>query len=125
MGALNRFVVVRFRVMRAGEPDGFPITTRIWIRNTLGYPTFWSAVCSIIWSMGQQKLSVSVHESLARFIETYMGEYSIRTKSAVVEKALELLRTQDLERAYAAAARETDPAWDVTLADGLPDDNWV
>ena len=75
--------------------------------------------------MGQQKLSVSVHESLARFIETYMGEYSIRTKSAVVEKALELLRTQDLERAYAAAARETDSAWDVTLADGLPDDNWV
>jgi Arc/MetJ-type ribon-helix-helix transcriptional regulator len=74
--------------------------------------------------MNQQKLSVSVSEPIARFVERYKGEHGIKTKSEVVEQALELLRERELERAYAEAAREIDPVWEVTSADGLVDDDW-
>ena len=75
----------------------------------------------MICSMNQQKLSVSVSEPIARFVENYKGEYKLKTKSEVVERALALLREQELEKAYTEAASEIDPAWDVTLADGLVD----
>ena len=74
--------------------------------------------------MNQRKLSVSIPETLARFVETYKREHELHTKSEVVERALELLREQELERAYAAAANEVDPAWDATLADGLAEETW-
>ena len=74
--------------------------------------------------MSQQKLSVSVHETLVRFVESYRGEHDLRTKSEVVERALELLRERELEEAYAAAGQEVDPIWDVTIADGLSDEDW-
>ncbi len=74
--------------------------------------------------MNQQKLSVSVSESIARFVESYKGEHNLKTKSEVVERALELLRERELEKAYAEAASEIDPAWDETLADGLAEDDW-
>lgn len=74
--------------------------------------------------MPQEKLSVTVPSSLATFVETYKAEHDVATKSEVVERALRLLREQDLEQAYAAAAQEVDPAWDATVADGLPDDDW-
>lgn len=73
--------------------------------------------------MPQGKLSVTVPSSLVAFVETYKAEHDVATKSEVVERALRLLREQDLERAYAAAAQEVDPAWDATVADGLPDDD--
>lgn len=31
---------------------------------------------------------------------------------------------EDLEKAYAQASQEIDPAWDVTIADGLSDETW-
>lgn len=74
--------------------------------------------------MSQQKLSISVPETLIHFVERYKSEHDIKTKSEVVERALKLLRDQELERAYAAAASDTDPTWDAALADGLPDDDW-
>ena len=74
--------------------------------------------------MGQQKLSISVPATLAHFVERYRDEHGIKTKSAVIERALELLREHELERAYAAAAGDSDPAWDATLADGLPAEDW-
>ena len=74
--------------------------------------------------MSQQKLSVSVSEPIAQFVAEYQGAYNLRTKSEVVELALELLREQELEIAYAEAASEHDPAWDITLKDGLADEDW-
>lgn len=75
--------------------------------------------------MPQEKLSVTVHESLVEFVETYRTHHDVRTKSEVVERALRLLRERELEADYAAAAAEADPAWDATDADGLPDDDWT
>ena len=74
--------------------------------------------------MGQRKLSVSVSEPIAQFVENYKGAHRLKTKSEVVERALELLRERELEKAYAEAASEVDPAWDVTLKDGLADEDW-
>ncbi len=81
-------------------------------------------ICTILCSMSQQKLSVSVSEPIAQFVTNYQGEHKLRTKSEVVELALELLRERELETAYAEAASELDPAWDVTLKDGLADEDW-
>ena len=72
--------------------------------------------------MSQQKLSVSISEPIAKFVETYRDDYNLKTKSEVVERALELLRERELELAYAEAAGEIDPAWDVTLDDGLSEE---
>lgn len=69
-------------------------------------------------------MSVSVSEPIARFVEQYRDRHELRTKSAVVERALELLRDRELEKAYAAAASEIDLAWDVTSADGLAAEDW-
>ncbi|MEX2535875.1 MAG: antitoxin [Trueperaceae bacterium] len=74
--------------------------------------------------MSQQKLSVSVPSSLARFVDEYKSEHNLKTKSGVVERALEVLREQELERAYAQASQETDPVWEVTTGDGLTDEDW-
>jgi peptide chain release factor 1 len=39
-------------------------------------------------------------------------------------RALELLREQELEQGYAAASKEVDPAWEVTVGDGLAAERW-
>ena len=75
--------------------------------------------------MSQRKLSVSVSEPIAQFVSRYQGAHQLKTKSEVVERALELLREQELEKAYAEASSEIDPAWDVTLKDGLADEDWT
>ena len=74
--------------------------------------------------MSQQKLSVSVSEPIAQFVARYQGTHKLKTKSEVIERALELLREQELEKAYAEASSESDPAWDATLRDGLIDEDW-
>jgi antitoxin ParD1/3/4 len=74
--------------------------------------------------MNQEKLSVSVPSSLARFVEEYRNEYNLKTKSSVVERALVVLRERELEKAYAAASEHYDAAWDVTAGDALADEDW-
>lgn len=64
--------------------------------------------------MPREKLSVSIPATLARFVEAYRAQHDLRSRSAVVEHALELLRERELEKAYAAAAGEVDEAWDAT-----------
>ena len=78
-----------------------------------------------LYMMPKEKLSVTVPESLAEFVETYRTQHEVRTKSEVVERALRLLRERELEAHYAATAAAADPAWDATMADGLPDDDWA
>ena len=74
--------------------------------------------------MNQAKLSISVSPALVKFVEDYKDEHGLATKSSVVERALELLRSRELERAYAQAATEVDPAWEEASADGLANEAW-
>ena len=74
--------------------------------------------------MKQEKLSVSVRAPLVRFLEAYKDRHDLKTRSLVVERALEALREKELESAYASAAAEVDEAWESTAADGLSDEEW-
>lgn len=74
--------------------------------------------------MNTAKLSVSISESLAQFVETYKIDHHCKSRSQVIEEALQLLRERDLEQAYQEASEEIDPAWDITIGDGLVDEAW-
>lgn len=74
--------------------------------------------------MANIKLSVSVDQTFVPFIERYQHDHTIRTKSEVVERALELLRKAELEQAYKEAAQDwlenPDAAlWENTVGDGI------
>jgi len=75
-------------------------------------------------TMQAEKLSVSLPSPLVQFIESYKMAHQCRSRSQVIERALELLRLQELEDAYRQAAQEVDPDWDVAIADGLSDETW-
>ncbi|MGG6240812.1 CopG family transcriptional regulator [Nodosilinea sp. AN01ver1] len=70
------------------------------------------------------KFSISLPQPLLTFVESYRESHACKSRSQVIEKALELLREQELEEAYGQAADEIDAAWDVTVADGLADEAW-
>lgn len=70
------------------------------------------------------KVSISLPQPLLTFVEDYRHSHAFKSRSQVIEKALELLREQELEAAYALAAEEVDPAWEVTVADGMTDEAW-
>jgi Arc/MetJ-type ribon-helix-helix transcriptional regulator len=79
--------------------------------------------------MPNVKLSVSVNQGFVPFIERYQQAHTVRTKSEVVERALELLRKAELEQAYKEAAQEwlENPdatLWENTVADGLEPEEW-
>ncbi|MBR8836241.1 MAG: CopG family transcriptional regulator [Stigonema ocellatum SAG 48.90 = DSM 106950] len=74
--------------------------------------------------MQSEKLSVSLPLSLVQFIENYKLAKGCKSRSQVIELALELLRCRELEEAYREASAEVDSAWDVTVADGLADETW-
>jgi antitoxin ParD1/3/4 len=74
--------------------------------------------------MNVEKLSVSLPPSLVEFIENYKLSKGCKSRSQVIEEALELLRNRELEEAYRLASAEVDSAWDVTVADGLADETW-
>ena len=71
--------------------------------------------------MQATKVSVSLPASLLEFVENYRTAHQCKSRSQVIEQALELLRSQELEAAYREAAKEVDPAWDVAIADGFSD----
>ncbi len=74
--------------------------------------------------MRAEKLSVSLPESSARFLEEYQAKHALKSRSEVIELAIRLLRERDLESAYRLAAREADSAYEVTASDGLADETW-
>jgi Arc/MetJ-type ribon-helix-helix transcriptional regulator len=74
--------------------------------------------------MQAEKLSVSLPIPLVQFIETYKVAHQCKSRSQVIERALELLRMQELEEAYRQAAQDVDPEWESTIADGLSDETW-
>lgn len=74
--------------------------------------------------MQAEKISVSLSRSLVRFIETYKTSHQCKSRSQVIETALQLLQQQELEQAYREANQEIDPDWELTVADGLTDETW-
>ncbi|MEH1959388.1 MAG: CopG family transcriptional regulator [Nostoc sp.] len=74
--------------------------------------------------MSSEKLSISLPASLIEFIENYKVTKGCKSRSQVIELALELLRYQELEQAYSQASAEVDPDWDLTIGDGLTDETW-
>jgi Arc/MetJ-type ribon-helix-helix transcriptional regulator len=72
------------------------------------------------------KLSVSLAEEDIAVVDEYARSSGLRSRSAVVQYAIRLLRHPDLEGDYAAAWEEWESsgeqaAWENTAADGLAD----
>ncbi|WGV25152.1 CopG family transcriptional regulator [Halotia branconii CENA392] len=74
--------------------------------------------------MQVEKLSISLSAPLVRFVESYKLAKGCKSRSQVIEMALQLLREQELEQAYREASAEVDNDWDVTITDGLADEAW-
>ena len=70
------------------------------------------------------KLSVSLPDEDVEFIDDYTKEHSVGSRSAVVHRAVTLLRARELGQAYAAAWTDWEGAeaemWEATAADGVP-----
>nr|WP_235018780.1 CopG family transcriptional regulator [Tolypothrix sp. NIES-4075] len=67
---------------------------------------------------------MSLPLSLVQFVENYKVAKGCKSRSQVIEVALELLRLRELEDAYREASKEIDADWDLTVADGLTDETW-
>ena len=70
------------------------------------------------------KVSVSIPAEDVEFLDTYVREQGLDSRSAAVHRAVRMLRTAELGAAYEAAWEEWDgsgdaAAWEVTTADGL------
>ncbi len=70
------------------------------------------------------KVSVSLPEEDVQFLDAYASSKGFGSRSAVVHKAVRLLRASGLGRAYEDAWQEwatdgDDVAWDATVEDGL------
>ena len=74
--------------------------------------------------MSVAKLSVSLPDSLAGFVENYRKKRGLKSRSQVFEEAVKLLRSRELESAYREANSEFDEAWENTISDGLSDEAW-
>lgn len=74
--------------------------------------------------MSVAKLSVSLPDSLAGFVENYRKKRGLKSRSQVFEEAIKLLRSRELEAAYREASAEYDKAWETAVSDGLADETW-
>ncbi len=73
------------------------------------------------------KLRVSLPDEDVEFLDAYASEQGYTSRSAVLHKAVRLLRGAELGAAYEDAFTEWEDsgdadAWDVTTGDGLPAD---
>ena len=71
------------------------------------------------------KLSVSLPAHDVAFVDRYISDHDEASRSAVVRRALALLRERELGDAYEAAwdewTRDGGETWDVSAGDGLGD----
>jgi antitoxin ParD1/3/4 len=74
--------------------------------------------------MQTEKISISLPTSLMQFVEKYKISKGCKSRSQVIELALNLLLNQELEQAYREASAENDPSWEITIGDGLTDETW-
>jgi Arc/MetJ-type ribon-helix-helix transcriptional regulator len=71
------------------------------------------------------KLSVSLSEEDVEFLDAYARSQRMRSRSAVVQRAVRLLRVSEFGAAYADAwddwaASDDAELWEATVADGMP-----
>jgi len=72
------------------------------------------------------KLSVSLPEDDVAYVDDYARRVGAQSRSAVLHRAIAMLRQSELEDAYAVAAQEWYDGedrrfWNVTTADGVGD----
>jgi Arc/MetJ-type ribon-helix-helix transcriptional regulator len=72
------------------------------------------------------KVSVSLTDEDVTFVDEYAQQIGAASRSAVIHQAINLLRSAELEDAYASAWDEWDSSadaqlWDATAADGIAD----
>jgi Arc/MetJ-type ribon-helix-helix transcriptional regulator len=70
------------------------------------------------------KISISLPDDDVQFLDAYAQSQGIESRSAVVHKAVRMLRVSELGEAYEEAFTSWDDqgeaaAWDAALADGL------
>lgn len=70
------------------------------------------------------KLSVSLPEEDVEFLDQYARNLGVRSRSAVIQRAVRLLRATELGPAYAQAWEEWEGAgeaevWDSVVGDGI------
>ena len=65
------------------------------------------------------KFSANIPDDLLVFLDDQVSEGRYRSRSAAVTEALRAWRQQTLTAAYAEAFQNADPAWEITLEDGL------
>ncbi|KTD25658.1 MULTISPECIES: type II toxin-antitoxin system ParD family antitoxin [Legionella] len=66
-----------------------------------------------------QKLSISLPQQQCEFIESYLTEHHLKSRSEVIKEALYLLQQKQLESYYREANQEMDVAFEKTSLDGL------
>ena len=67
------------------------------------------------------KLSISLPEQQCEFIESYLIENHLKSRSEVIKEAVYLLQQKQLEIHYLEANQEIDAAFEHTSLDGLED----
>ena len=70
------------------------------------------------------KVSVSIPEGDVAFLDDYAKAHGMTSRSAALQRAIRLLKANELSPHYAAAFAEwagdgDDSAWDAAVADGL------
>ena len=70
------------------------------------------------------KVSVSIPDGDVVFLDDYVQSHGMASRSAALQRAIRLLRANELSQHYAAAFTEwdsggEDSAWDAAVADGL------
>lgn len=71
--------------------------------------------------MSAQKISISLPQQQCDFIETYLLDHHLKSRSEVIKEALYLLQQKQLETYYSEANQEIDSSYDNTTFDGLED----
>ena len=72
--------------------------------------------------MNTQKLSISLPQQQYDFIEHYQAEHHYKTRSEVIRKALYLLQQTQFEASYRETSQEIDNTFEITISDGLEED---
>ncbi len=69
--------------------------------------------------MHVQKLSISLPQQQCEFIENYLIDHHLKSRSEVIKEALYLLQQKQLEAYYSEANQDIDLAYDNLSSDGL------
>jgi metal-responsive CopG/Arc/MetJ family transcriptional regulator len=71
------------------------------------------------------KVSVSIPNADVEFLDSYAHEHGIESRSAAIQRAIQVLRASELGDAYELAWEEWEQSgeaelWEPTTADALP-----